>query len=114
MAQERYVRLITGEVVDLWDALRISQAKKGNGRKMPTDQMTGLTKLTCEFNLIDHNGGDQYLYVRVETEVPTIAGDWDDYEQAKDVFNEVLALMLSESIELDEGVRLYKDGDLIA
>jgi hypothetical protein len=78
--------------------------------------MSGLTKLTCEFNLIDHAQGDQYLYVRVETEVPTIAGDWGDRDQAGDVFTDLIATVREdrERYSLDEGVKVYKDGELIA
>lgn len=83
---------------------------------MPTDQLTGLTKLTCEFNLIDHANGDQYHYVKVETEVPTIAGDWDDSGQVAEVFAELMGALPTdgESFTLDEGVRFYRDGDLMA
>lgn len=83
---------------------------------MPTDQLTGLTKLTCEFNLIDHASGDQYLYVRVETEVPTIAGDWDDSGQVAEVFADFIKSLPTdgESFTRDEGVLFYRDGDLMA
>jgi hypothetical protein len=86
---------------------------------MTNGQMSGLTKLTCEFNLIDHAQGDQYLYVRVETEVPTIAGDWDDSGQVKDVFSGLTEMILRSTgpngdFTLDEGVLLYRDGDLMA
>lgn len=83
---------------------------------MTTDQLSGLTKLQCEFNLIDHANGDQYLYVRVETEVPTIAGDWDDSGQVADVFDELIKSLPTdgESFTKDEGTCYYRNGDLLA
>jgi hypothetical protein len=83
---------------------------------MTTDQLTGLTKLTCEFNLIDHVNGDQYHYVKVETEVPTIAGDWDDSGRVAEVFEDVISAIVEDNDDftLDEGVTYYRDGDLMA
>lgn len=82
-----------------------------------TTTSTGLTKLACEFNLIDHTQGDQYLYIRVETEVPTVAGDWQDVSQAADVFNGLITEVVengSEDFSLDEGFRYYVNEELLA
>lgn len=80
----------------------------------------GLTKLTCEFNVIDHENGSNYYIMHVETEVPTVAGDWDKRSEVEDVFTNLLThtlkmVMASDgTLELDEGVKLYVDGELLA
>ena len=79
------------------------------------DTITGMTTLACEIKLIDHAQGDQYLYVRVETEVPTVAGDWSNRAEAVDVFGSFVEHFEDPAppFSRDEGVLYYRDGELL-
>ena len=53
----------------------------------------GLTTIACEFSLADHHFGSNVFNFRVEAEVPTVAGPWDNLENMQYVFADVVELV---------------------